>query len=405
MGIEKLSAEDVDRPRREAGAPDKREGVEHLRSMRNILTPFIGDYVAAVREDIHSKSNPEFLNFVGYKGEVTANYTEFLARLKEHGISAEELRYFHYAGTEQAYEAYLQENKLADSTDAINSFVDHLEEMERIGEQSGISLGSMSMAFTDTLMFAEGNVKHFFSPNRADWWTDLDVKSAQNMILGTAYSRSHTRVFPSVIVMPIGEYGDATARKIYNTIQIMLSDTEILEKKAAELVESHREIFSKTARGGDDLRSLEDMSRASLKMLQEGIITLGQVMAQLTAEKIHGYEDSPDNLVADLVKNEIPNQMGYLAPPGYIGPFSLMGMYVSGLLENKNDELILNEDILEEMQKVKRGIADGSVPSGASGLSLPAAGRGCPISFKGQGIETSGINELSQLFLELYKAQ
>lgn len=410
MRIEKLSAEDVDHPQKSSEGPRKEEAVEHLRESRNILTPFIGEYVEKVREAEVSKETLSKLRWVHYKGTVTPNFYGLLNEMQDLGVSVKGFGYFRWGDDPEesgwAYKSYLERNHMEDSPTAKANFKKELESIKEIAKKHGFD---PALVNAEVLSYVRYNTQTL---REGRHWSDFNLGLTREVLSG------HTLVndmegkegdkyyapFPQVMAIPIGNYGYPTAKRIYDTIQIMLADTKILEEKSAQLVESHKDIFAKTARGEQDLRMLQDMSRTALKMLQEGIVTLGQAIAQLTVEQVPGYENDPDRLIEDLIKHELPNQLGYLAPPAYIGPFSLVGACILNLVQqDKSGKLILNPEVLTKFQDIKIKMINRKIRDEAGDKRLPAVGRGCPVSFKGQGIQTSGINELSQLFLELYK--
>ncbi len=407
MGLEKLSAREVDHPKNDEKAPDKKEAVEHLRVLRNVLTPFIGDYVSSVRENGVSKPNPEFLELEEYKPEMSPNYSSLTSCMDFLGFGMNELpsllRNQEIGGI--GYKEFLRRTNRKDSPMSEIHFENHIEviieEMKK-----GFNSESVSPLFAQVAAFAEHNAGHLNNEQEI-WDKKFKVKNAPQILFGKSWSKENSKMLPPFVVIPVGEYGPTVAKKIYETVEIMLKSTSVLEEKSAQLVEAHKDIFAKTARGEEDLRLLNDMSMAALKALQEGIVTLGQAVAQLSSEKKDGYDDS-EKFIEDLIKAELPNQLGYLAPPGYIGPFSLMGKYLSELVQkDAQGKLILNPHILDEMQKIKQALSTGEIKEAQDQEldRLPSRGRGCPVSFKGQGIQTSGINELSQLFLEIYKAR
>jgi hypothetical protein len=407
MKLERLSAGDLDSHKQVSGTTNKREAIEHLRETRNVLTPFIGDYVQEVRKrEVSPRTIEDLRKVVGLRGETVPNYTHLLQRMKQDGIELDELKNFNMADTaDESYDFDVKYFKRLNSPEERKFFRTRWNLIVDTLQEEGFDARNLSMAFQNILEYAQGNSKALIEYESSHPAHDLEIGLTKEIIVGRseAARNKDKDAFPHVVVIPVGDYGVPTARKIYNTVQIMLADTQVLEKKAAELVESHKDIFAKTARGQYDLRDLDDMSKAAIKTLQEGIVTLGQAIAQLSIQEIEGYEGKPDKLIEDLVKYELPNQLGYLSPPAYIGPLSLVGQCIIDLVrKNEAGDLILNPEVIEAMQEVKEKIVGRKIKA-PEWPRMPAQGRGCPVSFKGQGIETSGINELSQLFLDLYK--
>ncbi len=168
----------------------------------------------------------------------------------------------------------------------------------------------------------------------------------------------------------------------------------------------HRKVLEKTARGQDEIRSVrpgKDEYLAVVRTLQEGIATHTEALALLTAEKIPGYENDPDKLVQDVFRYDLLNQLAYLMPPAIIGPFSIAGKYIKGLVQkNKKDELILSPKFLEYAKAAKGEVLERARLMGAREGVMPAVGRGCPVSYKGKNISVSGVNILCEVFQKLY---
>jgi hypothetical protein len=410
MGMEKLSAASIDRPKNDSFGLEKKDAVEHLRDMRNMLTPFIGDYVNEVRAGNVSPEALSTLKCVGYQGELVGNPYDLIRDMQSQSITPNELEWASNWGNfdHLAYEDYCRKNKIEDSPVSKAAFEEKRTQVRTLLDNHDLHPDDVSKIFEDYLDYTEHNTKGLRGESLGEmWWNDERIErfvAGDNLIGRPLIHDEENNFFPPIVSIPVGEYGTATALKIYDTVQVLLSKTLVLKEKSAELVNSHKEIFAKSARGAQDLRQMQDMSLAALKSMQEGIVTLGQAVAQLSMQRLQGYENDPDKLIQDLIANELPNQLGYLAPPAYIGPFSLIGDYIENLVvKNEEDKLVINPEILVVFKEVKDAIINGNLVEPSGDGSLPSAGRGCPVSFKGQGIKTSGINELSQLFLEIYK--
>lgn len=402
MGLEKLTASAVDRPKESVEGVDKREAVEHLRDLRNILTPLINDYVNGVRHNGVSNKELEMLNEEEYGGELVdgpliESLYKFI-KLKVTPADIEELEDWAWLDEEWAQES---------SSSPMNEFEDRFRKIRSLFKNGNFDPNSINPLLEKYSLYAAANTEELYERPEQAWWKDgrINEGSAEGIIIGKPLiADEENNLFPPVIAIPVGEYGPVVALKIFDVIQLLLSKTILLKEKSVEMVNAHRELFAKTGRGESDLRLLEDMSFSAYKTMQEGIVTLGQAIAQLTSKKIPGYEDNPGGLIEEIIRNELPTKLGYLAPPAYIGPFSLSGHMIENLVVQDDDgKPILNSDVLNVFTSFKTKLVSEEIASEKNQDFLPAGGRGCPVSFKGQGIAESGIQQLSKVFLEIYK--
>ncbi len=398
MGLEKLSARNIDNPSETGDGVDKKEAVEHLRDLRNLFTPFISDYVNDVKNSQITKKDFESLKLGDYKGEfLKTDLISFLYDFEDLKASREDIE-------------EIEEWRWLDEEDTSGTSQSEIESrfrrIRKILKIYNLDPNNLSESQKTYLFYASYNTEELRDLPQQGWWLDKRISQdyVEGIILGKPMiDDEKENIFPPVVTIPVGEYGPELAVKIYNVVQILLSKTTILKEKSIEMVKAHEDLFAKTARGSD-AKVLEDMGLAAYKTMQEGIVTLGQAIATLTLEKVPGYEDDPDRLIEDLLFKQLPNKLAYLAPPAYIGPFSLAGVMIKGLMQkNGQGELTLNPDILDVFAASKNQVVLNLSVNEVHKNFMPAGGRGCPVSFKGQEIKQSGVNELSGVFLEIYK--
>lgn len=235
---------------------------------------------------------------------------------------------------------------------------------------------------------------------QTDFTTSLGLRTSTVMIWGKLYSNPDDKGFHESRLLGIGEYGESHTRKIFSTMQVMLKYALPLEKELKAVGTAHADIFHQTARG-----EIYAEFGAWLALL-EGIETLGQTMNLLTSEKVTGY-DEPDILIRDLIEGKLPNQLAHSAPPALIGPLTLVGKYIHGLITSNTDgKPVLNPDIKAKMLAEKKRRFTEKVREALSvdeyHPKLPAVGRGCPVSFGNEESDVTGINRLSDVFLSVF---
>lgn len=240
---------------------------------------------------------------------------------------------------------------------------------------------------------------------------------------------SPDEVFPQIIILPIGEYGSEFTQRLFNTMQIMYSKVEVLKDDARGMVAAHEKMFKSTARGNrivpnsdvdrarfidekreetgqenlkyeeDKIKEAERNYMAAILALEEGIATLAQVLSLLTANKVEGFKTGEELLKA-LIEQELPNKIGYLFSPAIIGPLTLAGKTIQDVVwVADGGRLLLNKDMVDFFGDKK----DFLQTFAGKEVELPAAGRGCPVAYKGKDIEVSGINMLSQTFMKVFE--
>src|SRR3989344_901389 len=267
--------------------------------------------------------------------------------------------------------------------------------------------GSRTERTVDELLKENFGAPPHDTKRRAHFFQTLGLSRVKEVLWGEAYPDSVVTLgaFHEYEVLPIGQYGEKFSRRLFTAMQMMLTASLPMKDAAEKLAKDNLDVFHRTARGRDMLR--ENVRYGASHSLQEGILSLFQAIYLLTAEKISGYED-PDTLLRDIVEAQLPNQLAHTTPAGTIGPLSLMGRYIPGLVQKTEaGQLILNPDVKKIFLERKKENLTEKVRSSLHIENyeppLPAAGRGCPVSFESKMFMTSGINQLSQLLLDMYK--
>ena len=259
-----------------------------------------------------------------------------------------------------------------------------------------------------------------FSGKPAGGWLDwIAFNNAKGIMFGpTADSgslKSTFAPFTEVASIVVGEYGEAFARKLFMTMQRLLSHVPNLEQASAEFAKDpkNREMLLKTARGAYENPNDPSLKRVALITLQEGILSLAQTIALMTEEKQEAYPD-PDELVRDLLLNHLPNTFAYSVPPAIIGPCSLIGRTMKGLIDvpvdSKTGEKMLqiHPHLRDRFLQVKKHFKQQDFMDARVRLlnpdALPAVFRGCPISFPAKNSDMTGIQMLDCLFLSEYES-
>lgn len=162
--------------------------------------------------------------------------------------------------------------------------------------------------------------------------------------------------------MPVGEYGKETAERLAQTVTFLgdfIRTSPIIDASIDKITASEgtNELLRKhTMRTRE---SFEDDNPAHLKnglsdALIGGILSMAQVIAFLTAEKIEGY-DTFDALVADILDSDVLEEFARLAPVGYIGPTTLGGIYIPHALDTTGPKLTLSKQMKEYLGAMHRG--------------------------------------------------
>jgi len=227
--------------------------------------------------------------------------------------------------------------------------------------------------------------------------------------LPTAFSNEvefiFTDCFPEVIILPVGQYGKDFSKRLGRTIQKMLSQIDNVEATIIETSVNYSEIVEHTARG-QSLKEGESYVDAVKKALSEGIVSLGQALALLTAEKQPSFQDI-EALIDNIVSEKLLTKLAYQIPPGTIGPITLEGKFIKNLLVvDEEGKLVISPNITflaNEAKRIMRSDMDKKKIDNDNYTGLASAGMGCPVAYQGPSIPVAGIDILSEAFLKVFK--
>jgi hypothetical protein len=180
---------------------------------------------------------------------------------------------------------------------------------------------------------------------------------ATSKIVSGDYTTQATR---DIIQLPVGEYGEEAAAKLARTT-IFLNDVikkeYVIDRGVRNRMTTEDEELLRdyTARSRERYEaSIPDYAVHGVKnTLTEGILSISQTIAFLTAEKVPGYDDF-DELVRDILDSDVIEQFTRVVEPGYIGPATLSGLYMHDALEKKNDKLSLSKKALDIFGEMRR---------------------------------------------------
>lgn len=263
--------------------------------------------------------------------------------------------------------------------------------------------------------------------------TPIEATGTFNSFCFVGTQVNHEINWPEIIV-PVGEYGFDTASRVAQTGRILmhLAESELLQEMQRIAQQYGNILIEATARARDD--GLRERSLSAMATMMEGIDSLCGALGFLLAEKIDGYENG-DKVVEALIRNNLPNQLAAKIQGGFLMPMILEGKYIPGVVVNKDDELhigadakrIFAEDTEKKIQDQKNpdlskllevfpNLANlfGGV-DGANKLSQNIDPEefyqlhgnnyeGCPVAKKSKVHKKSGIELLSETFLQIYQS-
>ena len=192
------------------------------------------------------------------------------------------------------------------------------------------------------------------------------------------------------IILPVGEYGPEFTETLLKTVVIMQDRIRtIMPDSSEQATVGHEAVLGQfTARANP--QSSPEISGVSgettLATLHEGILTIAQALAQLTAEKVDGYDD-PYVLMDDIVASGLVELLAARVTLGLVGPMALSGRSVVGSLEKTDNGLVFGAPLDAYLKRKRAQYVEalkqlGHV--GPEGTSM--TGHTCPVSEKGGGV-------------------
>jgi hypothetical protein len=220
------------------------------------------------------------------------------------------------------------------------------------------------------------------------------LKSADSVVYGSCFKAtahepgSNVSTMMTNIVIPVGEYGDAFARALIQTTAAIMdscsSDSEIVAAATAA-TKGHEQVLGKyTARGHD---SPDVDGKTTATTLREGILSVGQVLAQLTSQKVEGYDD-PIVLLESIVASGLVEELTRTVPSGIIGPLSLSGSYLNTIIERSEEGLVLSPGLKTTlaMLRERQVLHSKSVFHDKNLQGSKLTGTICPVAGKNKGL-------------------
>lgn len=200
------------------------------------------------------------------------------------------------------------------------------------------------------------------------------------------------------LIAPIGEYGPVPALNIMIATRVMVKLADRFSTTEAEkIARDHPDLVAnRTTRG------LEEISLKSpnppLSTLQEGITSIGNAFSLMTARRRREFKE-PDGLVKAIIDQKLVNQLARILYSGFLQPTLFSGRYVTNLLTiHRDGRITFSEPFRRLMQHeqwfFQHGFYKGKFPQ--------FTGYGCPVSSRGSGYNTSGIEALSNAFLYIF---
>lgn len=203
------------------------------------------------------------------------------------------------------------------------------------------------------------------------------------------------------LAVPVGAYGEEFAKKLISYTMAMqaLAQRE-LTGLATEVTEGNEEfLHTYTARGNEEPEATPE---TTMLTLQEGILSVMQSIAILTAEKVEGYETGEELLQA-ITDAGLVERLTRYAPMGLVGPMALLGKYMPEAIKKVGETVAFSDDFEAFLKKCKANFIADFIAQNEIELSedevgndtiessrlktLKALGRVCPLSGKGGGID------------------
>lgn len=387
---------DMDFPEKEARAEFqetknevRRQEKQHLQKLQRLLTPLVIEYST----EAHAALSPE-------------NFDQLLSRLPKPVTIPSVEPLIDYCDAEDVSASEI-ESKIRelyphltdDEIHSLNEFIVRAHRNSAMLTDESLRLGG-SRLYRE--IFDSGLFKNQIRDTHSEEIDNFGLIKDKEAVWGDLYRERSEEVFIDKEILPVGEYGEEFTRRLFSTMQIMLSLVSQVETEAIKLVEENADVFSHTARGRDNYPK----GHAAIHALQEGIITFFSGVHLLTAEKIPGFETG-EELLQQIIADALPNKLAYTCPAGIIGPLHFVGKHIESLVAvDKNNHLEINPEVKSKMLKMKRDTFMSKVEeydrSDIYDPELPAVGRGCPVAFKSADHDTTGIIELSQLALTIF---
>lgn len=153
------------------------------------------------------------------------------------------------------------------------------------------------------------------------------------------------------IVMPVGEYGAEFAEKLLKTSLYAVERADMTcGELAGQLAEGHEAVIKKHMVRGSSRDEARTPGNALLASLEEGVLSITQSLALLTAQKVEGY-DNPVALSRAIVEGGLIEQFTRAVPMGLVGPFVLGGCFFRNAVQKTETGIRLNPEVMELLKE------------------------------------------------------
>jgi hypothetical protein len=194
----------------------------------------------------------------------------------------------------------------------------------------------------------------------------------------------------SRITLPVGEYGESFTRELVETTLVLdvYAQQHAADVAAVQTVGNEDLMMEYTARASQAGHANADTTLATV---QEGILTIAQVLALLTAKRVPGY-DEPHALVADLVHGGHVERLTRYASMGLVGPMNLEGLYIPDVLaRDEHGDIGLSKPFTDFLLEVRKEYVEKVAKPSAARLAIGGIsrmiGRVCPVTGKDGGLQ------------------
>jgi hypothetical protein len=187
------------------------------------------------------------------------------------------------------------------------------------------------------------------------------------------------------IVTPVGAYGSSFTEALIRTTQVLFNIAYENLGEASEVIykDDPDLIGFETARGRDNHRITHTDTTAPLASFIEGILSIHQAIALLTASRIEGAETGAKAI--DVIANStqsgsigLVSELTRRLPMGIIGPLTLRAQYFPNPILKTEKGYVLNSNIKEALKQFRkefdtRFVKNYKRSKGPLGLSCPVA--------------------------------
>ncbi|HEX7042261.1 MAG TPA: hypothetical protein VF189_03335, partial [Patescibacteria group bacterium] len=150
------------------------------------------------------------------------------------------------------------------------------------------------------------------------------------------------------------------------------------------------------------LKGMRESKYGAQATLIEGFQSILYVAGFLTAYKIPGYENNPDQLLLDLTRDGVFSQLSLATPTTATATMGNNGLvFPNPTIIKQHDKFILNKNLTLALNKLKRSEFKYQTTGAEDRLDKS----GCPLGRKREGKPESGVDIAARLLAETVMAQ